>query len=174
MLLFMYGFDYERICSERCANSPLSFHVRVYQVGDKYDVPKLRDYARRKFASAIRTCWETDDFPVAISDAYSTTPPADNGLLDLIVIASVDHLGKLLENDYFNEVLEETPGFAVDIVRSGRLSAHSLIYRCPDCTGVWRLQLLNSKIKAHVFCPSCGRDNNRYSWRCYVTKDSEE
>lgn len=167
MIHFMYGFDYEPISRERCQISPMPFHVSVYQVADKYDVPRLKEHARRKFASALKTCWTMDDFPATILDAYSTTLPTDRGLRDLIVSICLEYLDKLLKKDNFKAILEEAPGFAVDLIQHRRY-AESTSYNCPSCTGVWRIQLPNPR-KTFEYCPLCGTHNKTW-WR-YVKQD---
>ena len=97
MVYFMYGFNYDSSGSDQGRISPMLFNTRVYQIGDKYDVPKLKEQARVKFSNAIETCWEMDDFPVAIASAYSTTTSADRGLRDLLISTSLKHINVLLK-----------------------------------------------------------------------------
>lgn len=156
MVLFMYGIDYERISRDRCQISPMRLHVSVYQIGDKYDVPRLKEYAREKFASAIRTCWKMDDFPVTISEAYSTTPAADRGFRNLIVGTCLQYFDKLLENDDFRAVLRETPGFAADLVQKLGPRMISITYCCPYCAGKWSIPHSSSSSKTPGYCPLCG------------------
>ncbi|KAJ9306773.1 hypothetical protein DTO217A2_3760 [Paecilomyces variotii] len=73
MVHFMYGFNYNNSGSEHGRVSPMLLNVKVYQVADKYDIPKLKAQAKENFTVAINKCWEMDDFPTAIEDAYSTT-----------------------------------------------------------------------------------------------------
>ncbi|OOQ89931.1 hypothetical protein PEBR_08305 [Penicillium brasilianum] len=88
--------------------SPMLFNVNVYQIRDKYGVPRLKEQAKEKFAVTINACWQMADFPVAIASAYSTTTAADRGLRDLVVSTCLEHLIELLENDGFKQVLSET------------------------------------------------------------------
>ena len=41
MLNFMYRFDYDADNSDQDSVSPMIFHVKVYNIADKYDVPML-------------------------------------------------------------------------------------------------------------------------------------
>ncbi|KGO37196.1 Uncharacterized protein PEX1_065780 [Penicillium expansum] len=70
MIHFMYGIDYDSSGNELGRISPMIFNVRLYQVADKYFVPRLKQRAKEKFGQIARTCWEMDDFPVAIAEAY--------------------------------------------------------------------------------------------------------
>ncbi|KAJ4258059.1 hypothetical protein NW762_008199 [Fusarium torreyae] len=81
MVNFMYSFDYTD-----APDSPLMvFNAQVYQIADKYDISALKSHAKSKFGTAINSGWTTEDFPIAINVAYTTTPPEDRGLRDLIV-----------------------------------------------------------------------------------------
>jgi hypothetical protein len=147
----MYGFNYDSSGSEQGRTSPILFNIKVYQIGDKYDIPNLKEQAKEKFAVAIKTCWEMDDFPVAIASAYSTTISADRGLRDLLVSTCLEHINELLRNDDFKQVLRKTLGFAADLVQNQDHQASTITYRCPSCVKEWSLK---SSLKVQ-YCPLC-------------------
>lgn len=66
----MYGFEYDSSGSDLGRVSPMLFNIKVYQVADKFEVPQLKQKAKDKFETIARTCWEMDDYPIAISEAY--------------------------------------------------------------------------------------------------------
>ncbi|KAB8263878.1 BTB/POZ protein [Aspergillus pseudonomiae] len=117
MIHFMYGFEYDSSGSNLGRVSPMLFNINVYQVADKFGVPQLKQKAKEKFEAIARTCWVMDDYPTAISEAYQRTHKEDRGLRDILVHISHEHLEKLLENEDFRTVLEETLGFAADLVK---------------------------------------------------------
>lgn len=53
MIHFMYGFEYDSSGSDHGRVSPMLFNVNVYQIADKYGVPKLKDRAKEKFKKAL-------------------------------------------------------------------------------------------------------------------------
>ncbi|PLN76859.1 BTB/POZ domain protein [Aspergillus taichungensis] len=163
MIHFMYGFSYDSSGSDRGRTSPMLFNVNVYQTGDKYDIPKLKEQAKEKFAVALKNCWEMDDFPVAIARAYSTTVASDRGLRDLIVDTCLEHISELLENDDFKQVLRETLDFAADLVHKQYYNSSITTYRCPNCTHEWGMKSSG----AIYFCPSC---STRRDWNQFVVK----
>ncbi|KAK1144220.1 hypothetical protein N8T08_005633 [Aspergillus melleus] len=118
MLHFMYGYQYDRPDVIKSPESAMLLHVKVYQAGDKYGIPRLKDKAMKKFATSTMEFWETDGFTIAVAEVYSTTPPGDRGLRDTAVAVSIEHLQALQEKQSFQEVLRETPGFAADIILS--------------------------------------------------------
>ncbi|KAJ5510616.1 hypothetical protein N7453_002719, partial [Penicillium expansum] len=118
MIHFMYGIDYDSSGNELGRISPMIFNIRLYQVADKYFVPRLKQRAKEKFGQIARTCWEMDDFPVAIAEAYQCTRKDDRDLRELLVQVSRDHIVELMKSERFCSVLEETVGFAADLVTS--------------------------------------------------------
>jgi hypothetical protein len=118
MIHFMYGIDYDSSGNELSRVSPMIFNVRLYQVADKYFVPQLKKRAKEKFGQIARTCWQMDDFPVAITEAYQYTRKDDRDLRELLVQISQDHVVELMKSERFCSVLEETVGFAADLVIS--------------------------------------------------------
>lgn len=163
MVHFMYGFNYDSSGSDRGRTSPMLFNVNVYQTGDKYDIPKLKEQAKEKFTVALKNCWEMDDFPVAIARVYSTTVASDRGLRDLLVDTCLEHIDRLLENDDFKQVLRETLDFAADLVQYYRSSIPT--YRCPNqyCRHEWSIKC-SAKIN---HCPLC---SFKQDWSGHVKK----
>lgn len=164
MIHFMYGFSYDSSGSDRGRVSPMLFNVKVYQVGDKYSIPRLKEEAREKFTAAIKTCWEMDDFPVAITEAYSTTSRGDRGLRDPLVQISLEHLDVLLKNEEFKHVLRNILEFAADLVQQRSYPPSMKSYRCPSCSIEWSM----GDRTGYAYCPGCG--NNRNDWRKYALK----
>lgn len=114
MLQFMYTYDYTAVTE--ASSSPMLFHVSMYSIADKYDVPELRLRAEKKFKNTVETCWSMDDFPFAISRVYHSTPSTVRGLRDIVVDAAHEHIESLLCKQDFRDVLEGTTGFASDLV----------------------------------------------------------
>jgi speckle-type POZ protein len=165
MLNFMYLFDYGASGSDQARASPMVFHVKVYSIADKYDVVALKSQAKEKFERAAKSCWNMEDFPLAISEVYSLTPATDRGLRDLVVEIVCTHIDALLVRQDFRNVLEETVGFAADVTQ---LIASTLKeYRCPSCTNHWKAVLSGGST---YYCVRCS--NSRTNWEQYVVTKS--
>ncbi|KAJ9216760.1 hypothetical protein DTO166G4_1606 [Paecilomyces variotii] len=166
MVHFMYGYNYNNSGSDHGRVSPMLFNIKVYQIGDKYDIPKLKAQAKENFTVAIDKCWEMDDFPTAIEDAYSTTTSGDRGLRDPLVSLSLLHIDILLENEDFKQVLRNTLGFAADLVQKNaeqdQRNAKGKQYRCPYCAKEFHFNA-SSNLK---YCPLCSQ--NTGNWASYV------
>lgn len=117
MLQFMYTIDYDSGGNDQEPMSPMLFNVRVYSIAGKYDVMALKQRAKEKFTVAASTCWDMDDFAHVISEIYTSTPPEDRGLRDIVVEVTHPHIDVLLKKDDFRRVLEETPFFTADVTQ---------------------------------------------------------
>jgi hypothetical protein len=161
MLRYMYTFEYDSSSSEL---SPTLFNVRVYSLADKYHVSALKLEAKEKVESYVTTCWDMDDFPHIISEIYSSTPPDDRDLRDIVVGVVQEHIDDLLEKESFRTVFEETAGFAVDVAQLlAKTRKDMKEYKCPDCGKVWQAAML-PKTDYHCLC--CGR--RRSDWKNHI------
>ncbi|KPM39352.1 hypothetical protein AK830_g7204 [Neonectria ditissima] len=158
MLRFMYAFDYTNVYS----TSTMVYDAQVYQIADKYDVPALKAHAQKKFGLAITTSWSMDDFPLAITVVYESTPSADRGLRDLVVEISRKNIDQLVGRDSFSELLRKTPDFAADLIPflCGQLSMKR--YECPSCKSLFRSEFS----KGSYYCPHCA--SQRSNWDSYL------
>jgi hypothetical protein len=55
----------------------LIVHTKMYEIGDKYDVVGLKDYARKRFTDACTKHWNSKHFATAADYAFSSTPGSD-------------------------------------------------------------------------------------------------
>ncbi|KAH7019639.1 BTB/POZ protein [Ilyonectria destructans] len=163
MLRFMYSFDYSNIYG----TSTMAFDAQVYQIADKYDVPGLKAHSKDKFGAAITAGWSMDDFPLAVTVVYESTPSADRGLRDLVVETSQENIDKLLEHDGFCELIRKTPDFAADLIPflCGKLSTTMPRYECPSC----HCKFGGEFSRVAYYCPSCA--TKRSDWSSYRIKD---
>jgi speckle-type POZ protein len=134
----------------------MAYDAQVYQIADKYDVSTLKTHAKGKFGIAIATGWNMDDFPVAISVVYESTPSTDRGLRDLVMGTSRRNIDKLLGHDGLREIIRKSPDFAADLIPSlcGKLSAQR--YECPSCDHQFRGDFSGK----HYHCPSCSQQRS--------------
>lgn len=141
MIRSIYGYVYDTTGDGSC--SPMRFNIKVYQIADKYGIPKLKYQAQKSFEKILQTCWSMDDFPLAIEEVYDTTPEGDRGLRDPIVDIAREHIHDLIESDSFSRVFKECTGFAENLARAlirkmdVKSPSHSRTYRCPSCQDVW-------------------------------------
>ncbi|KAK0631481.1 hypothetical protein B0T14DRAFT_532219 [Immersiella caudata] len=161
MVYFLYHFDY----SNTQGISSMVFNAQMYSLADRYMIAALKHIAKEKFETAIKTGWAMDDFLLAITDVYESTPEDDRGLRDLVLDVSHTNLGKLLENARFQELLRDTPRFAAEMVsygpeKSRRDAAER--YRCPSCT---KVNILEWQRGSYFYCAHC--NSRRSDWGSY-------
>ncbi|KAH7117389.1 BTB/POZ protein [Dactylonectria macrodidyma] len=159
MLHFMYNFDFTNVS----ATSTMVFDAQVYQIADKYDIPALKAHAKDKFGTAINTGWSMDDFSLAITVVYNSTPPRDRGLRDLVVETSHENIDTLIGQDGFCEVLRATTDFAADLVPflCGKQVETTQSYKYPSCARVVHFDFIGGQ----HYCPKCG--GSRSNWNVY-------
>ena len=170
MVHFMYGFDYDSSGSQHGRISPMLFSIRVYNIADKFVVPQLKQLAKKRFETIVKTCWQMEDFPAAIAEAYNCTPKTDRGLRDPLVKSSHENIATLLENDDFQTVLEEVAGFAANLAQCLAQKTNGpmmRMYRCPGCAGNWSVEN-NSSREVH-YCPFCRKSCG--DWSEYIVCD---
>ncbi|KAI9035319.1 BTB/POZ domain protein [Aspergillus affinis] len=166
MLHFMYGYQYDSPYLIKENEFTIILHVKAYQAGDKYVIPRLKEKAMIKFATSIMESWDEDEFTIAIADVYSTTPPGDRGLRDSAVAVSIEYLPALRRKPSFQKVLRETPEFAADLVLSpsSYISLPEYKFKCHGCGGTecvrhfmrWRCACCDARPRNSYFkCPKC-------------------
>ena len=166
MLNFMYRFDYDASSSDQASVSPMIFHVKVYSIAEKYDVPMLKSQAREKFEKTAKTCWNMDDFPHALTEVYSSTPRTDRGLRDLVIDIVCRHIKALLEKQDFQTVLDETVGLAADVSRHlahEEAFTQCRCYRCPVCCKTWKSVLSPGTTYRCILCGSSYQSWERFA-----------
>ncbi|KAF4122719.1 BTB protein, partial [Geosmithia morbida] len=110
MLQFMYSFDYDT------DSTGLVHDAEVYQIADKYDVPGLKAHAQKKFSASLSGRWNVFGFFVAIPVVYESTPPTDRGLRDLVIEAAQRHMGEVIKEDGFDDLIRTAPDFAAELI----------------------------------------------------------
>ncbi|KAH8698146.1 BTB/POZ protein [Phaeosphaeriaceae sp. PMI808] len=156
MLQFFYTIDYAY---------DTALHAKVYAIAENYDIKPLKDLARVKFEKAADRDWDSPYFPTTISFVYTSTPPSDRGLRDIVIKRSKDHLNALLDSPEFGCMIEGNGVFGRDLVKA---IAHrpepepgAATYKCAAC-GKSMTAWLNPSQNVH--CPSCGVNYSYTSW----------
>ncbi|KAK4550261.1 hypothetical protein LTR36_003228 [Oleoguttula mirabilis] len=87
---YLYNLDYDAQLSTTCDSlSPMSLHVHVCVVADKYDIEPLKNLAINKFKLAAQAGIDTEDFAKAALQAYGTAL-ATRPICDSIVMLAVE------------------------------------------------------------------------------------
>ena len=156
MFEFMYTFDYDSSGRGETSSSPMVFNVKVYSIADKYDVQALKLQAKKKFMETISVCWDMDDFPDAVAQVYCSTPTSDRGLREAVSDITCKNIDRLFAKERFEEILEETTGFASDVVKSlaAEKKGTQSTYKCNGCDNTWKSEVLEND--TYYYCIRCG------------------
>ncbi|KAF2085251.1 hypothetical protein K490DRAFT_67899 [Saccharata proteae CBS 121410] len=168
MLHFLYNNDYNGSGNQDGRVSPLLFNTLVYSIADKYDIRSLKQTSLEKFRKAVAVAWELDDFPHAVAEVYSTTPASDRGLRDIVVHFSHRNVDHLMKKQPFVKMVEDTAGFAGDLVKKVLESEASIRhYRCPSCEDIWSTSTTFSEGFTYS-CMLCGKDRTGGEWAVWL------
>lgn len=133
-MYFMKHQDYNIPLSHSDFDIPL--HATMYQIADKYEVQSLKKVARANFSTTVNEFEGQDkvEFPSVISLLWSTTPPHDRGLRDVVATASLKELDALMEKESFIGELTTNGPLAVGIIHLQKERFGSIRrYRCNKC-----------------------------------------
>lgn len=116
MLRFVYSFNYDVPPN----TPPMIFHAKVYQIGDKYGIETLKKQALNNFKPVVENVEVTTEYATDLADAittvYTTTPPGDRGLRDIVINRSYWKLRQLMGEESFKESLSMNGDFSADLV----------------------------------------------------------
>ncbi|KAF4999389.1 hypothetical protein FGRMN_2530 [Fusarium graminum] len=85
----------------------LHLHAKVYALGEKYGIETLKTLALRKFGAEVEFHLYSQDFLLAIQEAYSSTIESDRGLRNMIVKTMKKH-SDLLERPSVQKTIKST------------------------------------------------------------------
>lgn len=91
------------------------FHVRVYALAEKYDIPALKRIALDKFDDSIQQGLSLDRFLESAEEAYTSTITEDRGVRDSVVKHFHTH-PELLDDDRTQETIQRMNSLMYDLL----------------------------------------------------------
>lgn len=160
MVDFLYSMSYDdeipNQTEEEAGNQCLSLlqlHARIFALGDRYDIPGLRDVAVKKYSSRSLVSWEPLEFLESIYDVYRRTPPSVRQLRDVAGNLMRKNLRNMVEDKViatsYEMVIDELPEFTKDILRI--FVKVPLYGNCNTCNSTQAFEALQIK------CKRCGK-----------------
>ena len=98
--------------------APLIVHARLYILGDKYDIPSLKELASRNYSEIVASRWNTKAFPESAEIIYNNIVVERDMLKDLIYEKARSEILTLINEPKFEGLLRRTNDFAADILIS--------------------------------------------------------
>ena len=71
----------------------------VYAIAEKYDIPELKELAKRKFKTLIKSKWPHEHFHAVTEVIFSTTPEEDMGLRQIVIDICREHSQDMLKDE---------------------------------------------------------------------------
>ena len=92
MVSHCYGFTYQslQLDNEESYISPLMTNIKMYALGEKYEIQSLKEAATKLFDMFLNSRseeWipEIEDIINIISEVFESTPESDRGLRDVLI-----------------------------------------------------------------------------------------
>lgn len=156
MVMFFYSMNYDDDipeAAERETVSLLQLHARMFALGDRYDIPGLRDVAVKKYASRCAVSLEPLEFMKSLCDVYEGTPSSIRDLRNAACFLMRKKLPKMLDDKAvaaaWETVLVEVPEFTKDML--GIYVTAPLYGDCSTCGSNQAFEALQ------VRCNGCGK-----------------
>ncbi|CAK4034958.1 hypothetical protein DOTSEDRAFT_71038 [Lecanosticta acicola] len=106
--------EYEEEEESTESESHLLLHTQVYALAEKYDIPALKQLAKRKFEMSVACYYDAPELADAIEYVYASTVDSDRGLRDIVLQLFRSHPQLATTQDIF-AVIKETPSLALDL-----------------------------------------------------------
>lgn len=126
MVDFFYSLSYDDNIPEATDQetpshiSPLQLHARMFALGDRFDIPGLRDVAVKKYSIRCAKPLGPLELIESIYDVYERTPASVRQLRNAARILVRKNLPKMLDDEVFatayEKVLCEVPEFTRDML----------------------------------------------------------
>jgi len=159
MLQALYEGDYVGIEEkEEFLENPLVFHVKVYAIGEKYDITPLKDLAQTKTENILTLEWTPTYFFAAVNEAYQSTIPRDRGLRDIYAQVAIAQGPNLFANKGYLEVMDQNGQFWMDYAK-GLNEKYTPLMKCQEdeCLNKYSTSLyIPGSVSKKSYCPSCG------------------
>lgn len=132
---FLYSGRYS--CNAHATGrSEAALHVKMYALGDKYDILKLRYLATAEMASKLdEKTTPHKDLLETIPIVYKCTSETDPILRDVVVLSARARRAEIFMDaelqSQLADVLWSTPEFSMDMLAS--LTARPVLLKCPVC-----------------------------------------
>lgn len=143
MIDFLYKAQYDVGCrvgsTERAEDepgAPLIVHAKLYILGDKYDIPSLKELASRNYGEIVATQWNTKAFPESAEIIYNNIVVEKDALKDIIYERAKSNISTLINEPGFEGLLRRINDFAADILISliqGKKQKAGNTFNCHIC-----------------------------------------
>lgn len=130
MVSFLYGAKYSvepdmdtgasprGTAAQRDAGEALVMHANLYVLGDKYDIPPLKEMACRSYEELVKTRWYTKAYRESAELVYGSIVAEKDPLKDVIYEAARANIRSMVNQPGFQSLLRRINNFAADLLVS--------------------------------------------------------
>lgn len=115
MLRFIYEMPFDDVVRESCY-SKLLFYFKLYRIGDKFLLPRLKEYVLDTIRGIVPVVIIHHEFAAIIAETYNPGYLEGDGLRELLVGSCHYWLEDFKVKKDFQEVVRKYPQFAADLV----------------------------------------------------------
>lgn len=136
MIKFLYTGNYDQENDEFATDQngepshdlTLMANALVYSIADKYDIDRLKAFARSRFNDGgCCEMWNCENFREVVTTVFDTTPDSDQGLRSDVVESCADHIDKALTSEMWNEFFAENGAIALEVFKFARQNSNAEI-----------------------------------------------
>ena len=132
----------------------------MFALGDRYDIPGLRDVAVKKYSSRCAVSCDPFELIESICDVYERTTASVRQLRNAACIMMRKKLPKMLDDEAaYEKVLSEVPEFTKDM-----LATYVKAPLCGDCSTCGSNQAFEA---LQVRCKRCGKGSSSFHFYPY-------
>jgi speckle-type POZ protein len=96
---------------------PLIFNVKMYVIGDKYDIPGLRALATKKYQACVAVHWNNTTFSESAQHLWDNTMDTDRQLRDVVVKTAHKHIKQFLDRGEFKDFMRSHGDVGLEVVQ---------------------------------------------------------
>ena len=119
MLRFLYTGNFA-VGNPRVLNAPTKLldHAKMYAFAEIYDIQGLKTLALERFAYYAKNHWtESVQWKLTVVEKiYTSTPPSDRGLRDLVAEACRKDIGDVMGDDSWRELMDKCEDLRLDMM----------------------------------------------------------
>jgi hypothetical protein len=87
----------------------------MYALADFFSVSGLKELANKKFRDTVQEHWDSNEFAKAVKVVYTTTPPKDRGLRQVVRYILKNH-AELLDKPEIDTTIKEVADLSYDVL----------------------------------------------------------
>lgn len=138
MIEFLYTHSYsdgheQTDCKwDNVDSGPLIMNLKMYVIGEQYNIQCLKQYAARKYEDIVGKHWNSVSFVASLHMMYECTPESDRVLKDIAIAVAGNNMRSLCDREDFVKLCKEVNEIAVEVMKYS-FTKNRLLKPCNQC-----------------------------------------